>query len=86
MFISPLFTSNEILKEYPPVDIICGDQDPIFDHSVFFSHLLHQQKVKVKLHLIKQFGHGFMSLYFRNNSWMEELKIVLTKIKQIVKN
>jgi hormone-sensitive lipase len=86
MFISPLFTPHHILREYPEVSIICGDQDPIFDHSLYFTHLLGKEMVKVKLYIMKQFGHGFMSLYFRNNSWMEELKVVLKKIKSIISN
>lgn len=85
MFISPLFTPSHILAKYPPVDLICGDQDPLFDHSLYFAYLLSKQRVNTKLYMIRHFGHGFMSLYLRKNSWMQELNVVLHKINQLIR-
>ena len=86
MFISPLFTPAEIMKRYPETHIICGDQDPLWDHSLYFCHLLGKLKVKVKLHVIKQFSHGFMYFYLRNKKWLKELQIILEKIKVIIES
>ena len=86
MFISPLFTPKEIISKYPQTHIICGDLDPLWDHSLYFSHLLKKEKVDVKLHVIRQFSHGFMYFYLRNKKWLKELHLILERIKEIIEN
>ena len=82
MFISPLFTPDQILKRYPPVSIICGYEDPIYDHSLFFGHRLETLKSDIKLFRVKDMSHGFMGLYLRNNVWMKELRYIVEQIKE----
>jgi hormone-sensitive lipase len=84
MFISPLFTPKIIMEKYPQVSIICGDQDPLWDHSFYLGHLLKRANKKVQLLRIPQFSHGFMYFYLRNKSWLKELALILDHIKEMI--
>ena len=84
MFISPLFTPECVRKEYPPVFLFCGDQDPLWDHSLYLSHLLDKVGVETKLFVIRQFSHGFMYFYLRNKSWLKELGIIMETFMEVV--
>ena len=85
MFISPLFAPKQLMAKYPETHIFCGDQDPLWDHSLYFCHLLERAQVSVQLYAIRQFSHGFMYFYLRNKSWLQELQIILDKIKEVIK-
>jgi acetyl esterase/lipase len=57
---SPLFTPEEILKEYPPVLIVCGSLDPLLDDSLIFAKRLDRVGVTSELHVYDGLSHGFM--------------------------
>ena len=44
-FISPLFTPDHILAQYPPCFIFCGEEDPIYDQSLYLAYNLYRLKV-----------------------------------------
>jgi hypothetical protein len=45
IFISPLLAPQEIMGKYPKTYIFCGEEDPLYDHSLFLAMKLYKLKV-----------------------------------------
>ena len=80
MFLSPLLTNMKIMKKFPECLIICGEKDPIYDHSVYFSYLLLKNGVNVEFFSIKELGHGFMGFYLPTRYGLPEIKNIVNLI------
>ena len=80
IFLSPLLTPFKILKNFPEVFLICGEKDPIYDHSVYFCFLLIKFGVKVEFYSVKELGHGFMGFYVPFRYGMPEIKNIVNLI------
>lgn len=71
--LSPKFTPDEILAEYPPCRFIIGGLDPLRDESLRFALRLLKHKIDVKLTEYRYCLHGFMS-HFKSPYYLKETK------------
>jgi hypothetical protein len=46
MFISPILTPTHIMEHYPKTYIFCGEEDPLYDHSLYLAIKLYKSKVR----------------------------------------
>lgn len=47
-FVSPILVNEEVLTKYPPTQIYCGENDPLYDHSLYLAHNLNKVGVCLK--------------------------------------
>ncbi|CAH7689376.1 Alpha/Beta hydrolase protein [Phakopsora pachyrhizi] len=50
--ISPIFTPSNLLSQYPPVYLVCGEKDPFVDDTVIMAGKIREAKQKRKLEAI----------------------------------
>ena len=60
-FLSPLYMSENVLINLPPVRILVGSSDPLRDDCFLFLNKLIQLNVDVQLIEMKFFPHGFLN-------------------------
>jgi hormone-sensitive lipase len=60
-FFSPLFMSENVLKELPPIRIFGGTSDPLRDDSFYFMEKLLNLNKNVSMMEFKYFPHGFLN-------------------------
>lgn len=60
--ISPLFVSDNVLKSFPPTNLMVGSLDPLMDQSIVFAHRLECVGVKYSLSIYEGMLHGFLNL------------------------
>jgi hormone-sensitive lipase len=79
-FISPILANEEVLRRYPPTKIYCGEDDPMYDYSLYMAHVLHTYDVPVKLISIMNVAHGFMALYMPLGQGLQEIRNLVSLI------
>eukprot|EP00828_Plagiopyla_frontata_P018471 TRINITY_DN2369_c0_g1_i5.p2 TRINITY_DN2369_c0_g1~~TRINITY_DN2369_c0_g1_i5.p2 ORF type:complete len:238 (+),score=27.12 TRINITY_DN2369_c0_g1_i5:89-802(+) len=79
-FLSSLLTNDELLKLLPPIDIICGDRDPLQDDCWRFYQKLLKLEKTVTLTFYKNIPHAFL-----NYSVPNAVKITPYLIKELSK-
>ena len=60
-FFSPLFMSDNVLKELPPIRIFGGTSDPLRDDSFYFMEKLLNLNKNISMTEFKYFPHGFLN-------------------------
>lgn len=60
--LSPLFTSQTILAQFPPTHLFSTDVDPCLDEIIAFSNKLYDARSNVTVDVMSGLPHGFLSL------------------------
>ncbi|KAL4469424.1 hypothetical protein ABPG74_004677 [Tetrahymena malaccensis] len=71
-FISPIYASDELLRELPPTRILVGTSDPLHDECWRFVQKLENLNKDVKMVVYDQMPHGFLN--YDAPSGMKEAK------------
>ncbi|EAR88616.3 hypothetical protein TTHERM_00185900 (macronuclear) [Tetrahymena thermophila SB210] len=71
-FISPIYASDELLRELPPTRILVGTNDPLHDECWRFLQKLENLNKDVKMVVYDQMPHGFLN--YDAPSGMKEAK------------
>jgi acetyl esterase/lipase len=68
MFMSPAIAPDELLRKFPPTNVMCGGMDPLLDDAVDFHGRLVRVGVPSSLKIYRTMPHGFLSmdLFFRD--------------------
>ena len=65
---SPNYTPDHILKQFPPTRIYVAEIDPLRDYIFSFALKLKKLGNDCKVHLFKEYIHGFCQLDDKNLS------------------
>jgi len=79
-FISPLVASEELLKLLPPVRIIVGDKDPLYDDSWRLLAKLKKLEKDVKLIVHENIPHGFL-----NNNYLKNKDLFVDHAADVIR-
>lgn len=60
-YLSPIYASDEVLKQFPPIKIVTLTLDPCLDDSIFFAKKLRDLNVEVQLDILDGLPHGFLN-------------------------
>ena len=82
--LSPAFTPDEILKQFPKVEVLCGEFDPLFDDSYRLSYKLNQLGVDCKLRVLENLYHGFLAFDLPFGQGMPEVAKVHSLICELL--
>ncbi len=82
--LSPLLTSNEVLRHFPPVTLISTDIDPCLDETVAFAKKLDAVGVRTALHVFNGIPHGFLSISPASKDCGLAVDAIAEKLRDIV--
>ncbi|CAD8210369.1 unnamed protein product [Paramecium octaurelia] len=71
-FMSPLLLSYDILKQFPPTRLFCGDQDPLYDQVFRLAQRLQVVQRDVKITTYENLSHGYLN--YNTIKGMSEIK------------
>lgn len=60
-YLSPYWASDEVLREFPPTNILSTIVDPCLDDCVEFSKKLKKLDVDIKVDILEGLNHGFLN-------------------------
>lgn len=60
-FLSPIYASDDVLRQFPPIKIITLSLDPCLDDSIVFAKKLRDLNVNVQLDILDGLPHGFLN-------------------------
>ena len=62
MFMSPAIAPDDLLRKFPPTNVMCGGMDPLLDDAVDFHGRLVRVGVPASLKIYRTMPHGFLSM------------------------
>lgn len=60
-YLSPIYASDDSLRQFPPIKIVTLTLDPCLDDSIFFAKKLRDLDVDVTLDILDGLPHGFLN-------------------------
>ncbi|RXN05432.1 hormone-sensitive lipase-like protein [Labeo rohita] len=82
-FVSPLLSSDSLLKGLPPVHIVASALDALLDDSVMFAKKLRNMNQPVTLTVVEDLPHGFLSLLQLSKETQEASDICVKRIREV---
>ncbi|CRL05668.1 CLUMA_CG018701, isoform A [Clunio marinus] len=83
-FLSPLFASDEALRQFPPIKIVTLTLDPCLDDSVMFAKKLRELKVELTLDILDGLPHGFLNFSRLSKEAHDGSKLAMSRIAELL--
>ena len=84
IYLSPLFTSENMLSQFPATTIVATDIDFLLDDSIDFAKLLRNENVNVSLNILTGVPHGYPYFKYSNSDCGKATHETLLMLKQLI--